>query len=73
MFQHYACVSVNISVYVNTLTLTLLNRTLFIIMGKHITDESACHYAQQLVSFGCSASFCRIYDEFCSLSIWFCE
>jgi len=24
-------------------------------------------------SFGCSASFCRIYEVFCSLGVWFCE
>jgi len=26
-----------------------------------------------MYSFGCRASFCRIYEVFCSLGVWFCE
>ena len=38
---------------------------------------SVCHLVQKfdfdhvICSFGCSASFCRIYEVFCSLGVWF--
>jgi len=35
-------------------------------MQKVDFDNAVC-------SFGCSASFCRIYEVFCSLGVWFCE
>jgi len=38
--------------------------------------NEVCHFVQiwiKLCSFGCSDSFCRIFEIFSCLGVWFCK